>query len=178
MCSIHFLGCVGHSINFYLYCTNSIIPKYHINKASIILSFMSGTSIISRFLTPLICEKILGNLNFYVNFIFTTINSFFLLFGTSNLWIFYFFAIIFGIGYGGEAGGFPILNRRYFGNSPMGGPTGIQFLGGGLGKALGGWIGGMLFDFMVIMIFLFFYQFVLVPQVCLVFFYYRTQVKI
>ena len=71
----------------------------------------------------------------------------FLLFGTSNLWIFYFFAIIFGIGYGGEAGGFPILNRRYFGNSPMGGPTGIQFLGGGLGMALGGWIGGMLFDF-------------------------------
>ena len=29
----------------------------------------------------------------------------------------------------------------------MGGPTGIQFLGGGLGMALGGWIGGMLFDF-------------------------------
>ncbi|MFL2746511.1 MAG: nitrate/nitrite transporter [Dehalococcoidia bacterium] len=146
MCSIHFLGCVGHSIILIYIVPIALFQNITLIKASIILSLMSGTSIISRFLTPLICEKFGIRTFMSVSFLLQSIPVF-LLFGTNNLWIFYFFAIIFGIGYGGEAGGFPILNRRYFGNSPMGGPTGIQFLGGGLGMALGGWIGGMLFDF-------------------------------
>ena len=69
-----------------------------------------------------------------------------MLFWTQDLWMFYLFAVLFGIGYGGETGGFPILNRRYYGHAPSGSPYGIQMLGAGLGMALGGWIGGPVFD--------------------------------
>ncbi len=50
--------------------------------------------------------------------------------------------VAFGIGYSGEAGGFPILNRRYYGYAPVGSAHGMQMLGAGLGMVLGGWIGG------------------------------------
>jgi len=146
MCSIHFLGCVGHSIILIYIVPIALFQNISLIKASIILSLLSAISIISRLLTPLICEKFGIRTFMSVAFLLQSIPVF-LLFGISNIWVFYFFAVIFGIGYGGEAGGFPILNRRYYGNAPMGGPTGIQFLGGGLGMALGGWIGGMLFDF-------------------------------
>ncbi len=146
MCSIHFLGCVGHSIILIYIVTLALFQNITLIKASIVLSLMSGTSIISRFLTPLICERFGIRTFMSISFLLQAI-PILLLFGTNNIWIFYFFAVFFGIGYGGEAGGFPILNRRYYGNAPMGGPTGIQFLGGGLGMALGGWLGGMLFDF-------------------------------
>ena len=60
--------------------------------------------------------------------------------------MFYLFALVFGIGYGGESGGFPILNRRYYGHAPQGSPYGFQMLGAGLGMAVGGWIGGVIFN--------------------------------
>ena len=69
-----------------------------------------------------------------------------ILFGAHNQWTFYVFAVAFGIGYGGESGGFPILNRRYFGHAPQGSPYGFQMLLAGLGMALGGWLGGAIFD--------------------------------
>ena len=69
-----------------------------------------------------------------------------ILFWTHELWLFYVFTILFGIGFGGEAGGFPILNRRYYGHAPTGSALGAQFLGAGLGMALGGWIGGIIYD--------------------------------
>ena len=63
---------------------------------------------------------------------------------TSSMFI--LMAIIFGIGWGGESGGFPIFNRKYFGQAPMGSPHGIQLLGAGFGMALGGWMGGPIYD--------------------------------
>ena len=69
-----------------------------------------------------------------------------MLFWASDGWMFYLFAVVFGIGYGGESGGFPILNRKYYGHAPQGSPYGFQMLWAGLGMALGGWIGGVIFD--------------------------------
>ena len=69
-----------------------------------------------------------------------------MLFWTQDVWAFYAFAAVFGIGYGGEAGGFPILNRRYYGQAPVGSAHGVQMLGAGLGMAVGGWIGGPIYD--------------------------------
>ena len=69
-----------------------------------------------------------------------------MLFWTHDAWSFYLFAVIFGIGYGGEAGGFPILNRRYYGLAPVGSAYGVQMLGASMGMALGGWLGGPIFD--------------------------------
>ncbi|PCJ72487.1 MAG: hypothetical protein COA56_15860 [Dehalococcoidia bacterium] len=55
------------------------------------------------------------------------------------------FAVIFGIGYGGEGSAFPVINRQYFGRGPMGSSFGWQQLGAGSGMALGAWVGGALF---------------------------------
>ncbi|MCI0794940.1 MAG: MFS transporter, partial [Chloroflexi bacterium] len=68
-----------------------------------------------------------------------------MLFWTQELWQFYLFAVIFGIGYGGEGSAFPIINRQYFGRGPMGRSFGWQQAGAGTGMAVGGWIGGVLY---------------------------------
>ena len=55
--------------------------------------------------------------------------------------------VIFGLCYGGEMVGFPIINRQLFGAAaPLGTIYSFQMVGAGIGMALGGWLGGMLFD--------------------------------
>ena len=54
---------------------------------------------------------------------------------------------VFGICYGGEMVGFPIINRKLFGaNAPLGSIYSFQMVGASTGMALGGWLGGALFD--------------------------------
>ena len=65
----------------------------------------------------------------------------------SETWMFYAFAVVFGICYGGEMVGFPIINRHLFGaNAPLGSIYSFQMVGASTGMALGGWLGGLLFD--------------------------------
>ena len=54
--------------------------------------------------------------------------------------------MFFGIGLGGESAGFPILMRQYYGFAPSAAPHGTQMLWAGLGMALGGWVGGIVYD--------------------------------
>ena len=68
-----------------------------------------------------------------------------MLFWAHEPWHFYMFAVIFGIGYGGEGSAFPVINRQYFGRGPMGSSFGWQQFGAGTGMAFGAWIGGALF---------------------------------
>ena len=57
------------------------------------------------------------------------------------------FAGLFGLGFGGEMVGYPIINRQYYGrNAPLGTIYSYQLMGASLGMGLGGWIGGILFD--------------------------------
>ena len=43
--------------------------------------------------------------------------------------------------------GFPIINRQLFGTSaPLGTIYSLEMVGAGTGMALGGWLGGFLFD--------------------------------
>jgi MFS family permease len=64
-----------------------------------------------------------------------------------EVWHFYIFAVIFGVCYGGEMVGFPIINRQIFGlKAPLGSIFSVEMVGGSTGMALGGWLGGMLFD--------------------------------
>ena len=100
---------------------------------------------LTRFTTPIMSEY-LGAKPIMALWFFLQGISVMMLFWTHDLWVFYLFAAIFGIGYGGESGGFPILNRKYFGHAPVGSTHGTQMLGAGFGMALGGWIGGPIFD--------------------------------
>jgi MFS family permease len=65
----------------------------------------------------------------------------------TETWHFYAFGAIFGICYGGEMVGFPIINRQLFGaNAPLGSIYSFEMVGASTGMALGGWLGGVLFD--------------------------------
>ena len=70
-----------------------------------------------------------------------------MLFWINNTWIFYLFAVVFGVGYGGEGSAFSIINRRYYGEGSPGRSFGWKLSGAMLGLATGGWISGVLFGF-------------------------------
>ena len=145
MSSIHFLGCVGHAIILVYIVPLAVKEGLTPVQAAGVLTVLSAVSVISRVFVPIMCDTI-GTRT--VMFIFFAAQGILvlMLFWTHDLWMFYLFAVVFGIGYGGETGGFPILNRRYYGHAPTGSPYGVQMLGAGLGMALGGWIGGPIFD--------------------------------
>lgn len=145
MSSIHFLGCVGHAIILVYIVPLAVKEGISPVHAAGILTVLSAVSIISRVVVPIMSDS-MGTRA--VMAIFFTLQGVMviMLFWTHDLWMFYLFAVLFGIGYGGETGGFPILNRRYYGHAPTGSPYGVQMLGAGLGMALGGWLGGPIFD--------------------------------
>ena len=106
---------------------------------------MAMVSVTTRLVTPMLCEKLGVRLVMTIFYILQGAPVL-ILFFTDIPFVFILFAVTFGIGYGGETGGFPILNRKYFGHAPMGRAHGFQMLGAGIGMALGGWIGGPIYD--------------------------------
>lgn len=143
--SIHFLGCVGHAVILVYIIPLAVSEGLSLVTAAALLTVMSAVSILSRIAVPILCEH-MGTRTVMAIFYFLQGITVVLLFWTHEPWMFYLFAVLFGIGYGGETGGFPILNRKYYGHAPTGSPYGVQMLGAGLGMALGGWIGGPIYD--------------------------------
>ena len=77
---------------------------------------------------------------------FLQVAPIFLLFFAQDAWHFYLFAVLFGIGFGGEMSAFPIINRQYYGSGPIGTTYGYQMMGAGVGMAAGALMGGQLRD--------------------------------
>ena len=144
--SIHFLGCVGHAVILVYIVPIAIAEGVSVVVAAGLLTVLSGVSIGTRLATPVLSDYLGPKTVMSVAYVLQGIPVI-MLFWTHDVWLFYVFAAVFGIGYGGEAGGFPILNRRYYGQAPVGSAHGFQMLGAGLGMAVGGWIGGVIFDF-------------------------------
>ncbi len=145
MSSIHFFGCVGHAVILVYIIPIAVYEGLSLVLAAGILTAMSAVSILTRLATPVLSDILGPRLVMSVAYVLQGVTVI-ILFWTHDVWMFYLFAVAFGVGYGGESGGFPILNRKYFGQAPMGSPHGVQMLGAGLGMALGGWIGGVIFD--------------------------------
>ena len=145
--SIHFLGCVGHAIILIYIIPIAVNEGISLVVAASLVTAMSAVSIITRLATPVMCDKYGPKTVMTVAYLIQGLTVI-MLFWTHDVWLFFAFAAAFGIGYGGEAGGFPILNRRYYGFAPVGSAHGFQMLGAGLGMALGGWVGGVVFDMM------------------------------
>ncbi|MED5404446.1 MAG: MFS transporter, partial [Chloroflexota bacterium] len=59
---------------------------------------------------------------------------------------YFIFAVLFGIGMGGEMTAFVIINRQYYGDAPTGTTYGWQMAGAGVGMAIGPVLGGFLRD--------------------------------
>ena len=63
-----------------------------------------------------------------------------------HLAVLYLISIVFGIGYGGILPLYPVVLREHLSGDGIGRRTAIVIFFGGIGMALGGWVGGFLFD--------------------------------
>jgi MFS family permease len=142
--AIHFLGCVGHAIVIIYIIPIAVLGGMDLVAAAGVLSTLALVSVTTRFLSPVIADYIGARRTMATAFVWQGLPVL-LLFWAHEPWQFYTFAVIFGIGYGGEGAAFPIINRQYFGRGPMGASFGWQGLGAGTGMALGAWLGGALF---------------------------------
>jgi MFS family permease len=142
----HHLGCAGHAVilaHGVSMATHHGIPGL---QAAGVLSTIAGVSIFSRFTFSLLTERFGGRTVLTWAVLGQSTSILMLLFAT-EAWHFYVFAVIFGICYGGEMVGFPIINRQMFGASaPLTSIFSFEMIGASTGMALGGWIGGVLFD--------------------------------
>ena len=144
--SVHTLGCVGHSIplaHMVSIATFAGIPGV---AAAGMLSITQAASLVSRFGMSLVAEAKGGKFALTLALLLQTL-PILLLLGAGDLRSFYFFAALFGLGYGGEMVGFPIFNRQYYGaGAPLNTIYSYQLAGAMLGMAVGGWLGGAIFD--------------------------------
>mgnify|MGYP002525030206 FL=1 len=142
---IHFWGCAGHAIILVYLVAMAEYEGVSKGLAAGAFVTMSVTSTITRFAVPVIADR-MGSKPAMAGCFFLQVAPIFLLFFAQDAWHFYLFAVLFGIGFGGEMSAFPIINRQYYGSGPIGTTYGYQMMGAGVGMAAGALIGGQLRD--------------------------------
>ena len=143
--NIHFLGCVGHAVILVGIVPMAVNRGLSFQVAAGVLTTIAVTSVASRFITPILGDRIGAKGTMFWSFFGQGALVLMLLFADSAV-EFYAFAVIWAIPYGGEGTVFPVINRKYYGHVPMGPTYGWQLLGAGLGMALGGVLPGLVFD--------------------------------
>ena len=164
---IHYWGCAGHSIVIVFLpamIISSLAPEggwssisddsarsAALLRASAIgggaAAVMSLVSTFTRFGVPIAADLLGSKWVMAVCFFLQVAPVALLLFGIlfhPVIWMFYLFAVLFGIGFGGEMSAFPIINRQYYGNAPIGTSYGFQMMGAGAGMASGALLGSLL----------------------------------
>ncbi len=142
----HHLGCASHAVilaHGVSMATQHGVPGL---QAAGVLSTIAGVSIVSRFTFSLLTERFGGRTVLSFAIFGQSVSILALLLAT-EAWHFYVFAVVFGLCYGGEMVGFPIINRQMFGpKAPLSSIFSFEMIGASTGMALGGWLGGALFD--------------------------------
>ena len=143
---IHYWGCAGHAI--VLIFLVAMAEDRGVSPALAAGTFvaLSVTSSLTRFAVPIAADNLGSKWVMAVCF-FLQVAPVVLLFFAQDAWMFYLFAILFGIGFGGEMTAFPIINRQYYGGAPIGTTYGWQMMGAGLGMASGAALGGLIRDY-------------------------------
>ncbi|MEE9201878.1 MAG: MFS transporter, partial [Dehalococcoidia bacterium] len=144
--AIHFLGCVGHSVLIAHLVPLALLKGVPGLVAAGLISAVSGASIASRFGIPILTERWGGRATLTLAFLVQSV-AILMYLGAESVFLLYLVSILFGLGLGGEMSGFPIMNRRYYGTAaPLNSIHAWEWSGGLVGMALGGWLGGVLFD--------------------------------
>ena len=113
--------------------------------AAFIISIYAVTSAASRFATPVLAD--LWGAKWVMALAYTVQGlTVALLFWAEVPWQFYIFAALFGVGLGGEMSAFLVIDRQYYGMGPVRTIFGFQTMASGLGMALGGLLGGVVYD--------------------------------
>jgi MFS family permease len=144
---IHFVGCVGHSLPLAHMVAMAIDAGISAMLASTVLGLVMGFSIVGRFVIAILADRWGGKVAFIL-VLFAQSSSILILLFANEIWLFYLFALAFGLGYGGELVVFPIINRQYYGSATIGTVYGAQMMAASFGMGLGGYLGGVLYDLM------------------------------
>jgi MFS family permease len=142
---IHFWGCAGHNIILIFLIDMAEHKGLSVGMGLGIYITLTVFSSLTRFAAPLVADRTGSKGAMGVCFALQTFPVLILLVAQAP-WTFFIFAILFGIGLGGEMTVFPIINRQYYGGAPTGTAYGWQMLGSGFGMALGPLAGGFLRD--------------------------------
>ena len=145
--NIHFWGCVGHAVILVAVIPMAVNKGLTLVQASGVLSIIAVVSISSRFAAPIIGDKYGSKPIIFLSFLGQGLSVLILL-GADSIFDFYMFAILFGIPYGGEGTVIPVINKQYYGRFPMGTTYGWQLFGAGIGMAIGGFVPGILYDYL------------------------------
>ena len=143
---IHGLGCAGHGI-ILIYVAKFALDTgvfESLATAGIILAIISLVSIVSRFGTPVLAEIYGTRRMMAVSLAIQGLTVPIIMFGPAEPWLFYLFAVVFGIGFGGEWTGYLIINRQYFGDGPMGTVYGWQTTGALMGHFVATSLAGLI----------------------------------
>ncbi|PKB78591.1 MAG: hypothetical protein BZY88_17655 [SAR202 cluster bacterium Io17-Chloro-G9] len=142
---IHYWGCAGHAIVLVFLVAMAEDRGVSAEVAAGTFVVLSVFSTLTRFAVPVIAD-LMGSKGVMAFCFFLQTAPILLLFFAHDAWMFYLFAALFGIGFGGEMTAFPIINRQYYGSAPIGTTLGWQMMGAGFGMASGAALGGLLRD--------------------------------
>jgi MFS family permease len=140
---IHFWGCVGHNSLLLFLPTIAMAQGLTPALAASVYATLNASSLVTRFAVPVVADYIGSKKVMACCFSMQTFPILLLLF-TQDAWAFFLFAILFGIGVGGEVPIFPVISRQYYGHAPMSSLYGWQNIGNGVGMALGPVLGGFI----------------------------------
>ena len=140
--TIHALGCAGHGIVLIYAIPIAVDRGVGLVEAGLMITIISLVSIISRLVTPVLCESYGPKQVMFLCLMAQGLTAL-MLFWAQDLWMFYLFAAVFGLGFGGEWTGYMVINRQYFGYGPMGSCYGWQMSGALLGHALTAGLAGL-----------------------------------
>ena len=146
LATIHGLGCAGHNIILILLVAIAIDDGISSGVAAMIYLSLTVVSTLTRFATPIVADMIGSKWVMMVCFGLQTLPILILFFAGDSVALYFLFAVLFGIGMGGEMTAFPIINRQYYADAPTGTAYGWQMMGAGLGMALGPVAAGFLRD--------------------------------
>jgi MFS family permease len=140
---IHFWGCVGHNSLLLFLPTIAMARGLTPSVAAGVYAALNASSLLTRFAVPILADSIGSKKVMACCFSLQTF-PILLLFFAQDAWTFVLFAILFGIGVGGEVPIFPVISRQYYGHAPMSTLYGWQNIGNGVGMALGPVLGGLI----------------------------------
>ncbi|MCC6532325.1 MAG: MFS transporter [Burkholderiales bacterium] len=144
--AVHHIGCLSHAIILAHVVSMATFKGIPGVEAAGVLAAIAGSSVISRVAFSLIADRFGGRITLTLALLGQTLPVI-ILFFASEPWMFYLFAIVFGLSYGGEMVGFPIINKQLFGTkAPLSSIYSFEMVGAGIGMAIGAWLGGSLFD--------------------------------
>ncbi len=142
--------------NWFLFAANTFFVMTHVvphitdigfsaAQAATVLSLVGGSALVGRVLMGIIADRI-GRKVTAISCVLLQAGAMMWLIWAQDLWVFYLFAMVYGLGFGGTSPVMAALVGDTFGLGELGAILGMLEVGFGVGAAIGPAIGGYIFD--------------------------------